>query len=111
MFLEFVKGFPLLFNHVSVSEREVIDSLNGLHPLLVAMPLSLFVLKDLVSLDKRIDLVSLVFLLIEPLLVHLLSLELKQTLLVLSIPNLVNQLSIPLLMDLVNNLAEKVIVI
>lgn len=111
MLLEFVQGFPLLLNHVSMGEWEVIDSLDGLHSLLVAMPFTFFVFKDLVRLDKRIDFVSLVLLLIQPFFVHLLALELKQALLVLPIPNLVNQLSIPLLMDLVNNLPEKVIVI
>lgn len=94
-----------------MSEWEVVNSFDSFHPLLVVVPFAFLVLKDLVGLDEGIDLVGLIFLLVLPFFVHLLTLELEQTLLVFSVPYLVNQLPVTFLMDLVNNLPKKVIVI
>ena len=77
MLLELVEGLPLLLNHISVGEWEVIHSLNSFHPHLVAMPFDLFVFQDLVGLDEGIDLMGLIVLLVQPFFVHLLSLELQ----------------------------------
>ena len=109
--LQLIKGLSLPLYHVAVSEREVIDSLDGFHADLVALPLRLLVFEDLVRLDKGVDLVCLVFLLELALLVHLLSLVFEQALLILPILDLVKQLSVLLLMDLINDFAEEVIVV
>ena len=84
MLLQLIKGLPLLFNHVSMCEREEIEALDLLHFLLVVLPLVLLVKKDLICGDEGIGLVSLVFFFVLSLLEHLLSLELEQVLLVLS---------------------------
>ena len=105
MLLQLVECLSLLLNHVTMSEGEVIDSLDRLHPQLVALSLTLLVLQDLISLDKGIDLVCLVFVLEEPLFMHLLALEFKQTLLIFSILDLVEELSVALLVDLIDDLA------
>ena len=105
MLLQLVECLSLLLNHVTMSEGEVIDSLDRLHPQLVALTLTLLVLQDLVGLDKGINLVCLVFVLEEPLFMHLLALEFKKTLLIFSILDLVEELSIALLVDLIDNLA------
>lgn len=111
MLLQLVECLSLLLNHVTMCEWEVIDSLNSLHSLLIALSLTLLVLQDLVGLDERVDFVNLVILLKLSLFLHLLALELQQTLLVRSIPNLISQLPVSLFVNLVDNLAEKVIVV
>ena len=67
MLLQLIKGLPLLFNHVSMCEREEIEALNLLHLILVVFPLMLLVKQDLICSDKGIRLVSLVLLLVFPL--------------------------------------------
>ena len=103
--LQFIQGLTLLFNHVSVREREVIDSFDGLHAQLVILPLVLFVFENLVGLDECICLVHLVFVLIRPLFLHHLALILQQTLLVFALADFLDQLAVLLLVDLVNDLA------
>ena len=111
MLLQLIEGLPLPLDHVTVREGEVIDSFDGLHADLVALSLCLFILEDLIRLDKGVDLVCLVFLLKLTLLVHLLPLVFEQALLILPILDLVKQLSVLLLMDLINDFAEEVIVV
>ena len=77
MLLQFVKSFSLFLDHVTMSEGEVIYSLDGLHAHIVVLPLTLLVLQNLVCLDECVNLVSLIFVLELSLLVHLLSLELE----------------------------------
>ena len=105
MLLELIEGLSLLLDHITVGEREVIHSLNRLHPQLIAMPFALLVFQDLIGLDEGIDLVGFILLLIEPFFVHLLSLELQKPLLVLTILDLVNQLPVSFLVNLVDNLS------
>ena len=64
MLLKLVKGLPLLLNHVTVSEREVIHTLYRLHSQLVAVPFALLVLQDLVGLDEGIHFMDLILLFI-----------------------------------------------
>ena len=109
--LQLIEGLPLPLYHVTVREGEVIDSFDGLHADLVALSLRLFILEDLIRLDKGVDLVCLVFLLKLALLVHLLPLVFEQALLILPILDLVKQLSVLLLMDLIYDFAEEVIVV
>lgn len=111
MLLQLIEGLPLPLYHVTVREGEVIDSFDGLHADLVALSLCLFILEDLIRLDKGVDLVCLVFLLKLTLLVHLLPLVFEQALLILPILDLVKQLSVLLLMDLIYDFAEEVIVV
>lgn len=111
MLLQLVQCFPLLFNHVSVGEWEIIDSLDRLHPLLIRVPFALLIFQDLIGLDKGIDLVCFILLLVDPLLMHLFPLELEKALLILPIANLIHELSVSLLMNLVDNLPEQIIVI
>ena len=75
MLLEFIQGFSLFLDHITMSEGEVIDSFNGLHSHVVGLSLTLLVLKDLVGLDERVNLVSLVLVLELSLFVHLLPLK------------------------------------
>ena len=75
------------------------------------MPFTLLIFEDLIRLYKGIDLMCFVLLLVEPLLMHLLTLELKKALLILPIANLINELSVAFLMYLVDNLPEQIIII
>ena len=109
--LKIVEGFPLFLYHVAVSEREVTDSFNRLHAQIIVRSFTLLVFQDLVGLDKRIDLVSLILLLVCPLFVHLLALKLQQALLIGAILDLIDELSVSFLMDLVNDLTQEVIVV
>lgn len=109
--LELVQGFTLLFNHVTVGEREVADSLDRFHLDFIVRPLLLFILEDLVGLDESIGLVGLVSPLILTFIVHLLSLVLQETLLFLTIGDLAQKLAVTFLVDLVNDLAKKVIIV
>lgn len=92
-------------------EREVVEAFNLFQLHFEALTLFLLILQNLVGHDERVGLVRLVFHLKEHLFPHHLPLEFQQTLLVLSIPNLFKKLAVPLLVDLVNNLAEKVVVV
>lgn len=103
--LELVQGFTLLFNHVTVGEREVADSLDRFHLDFIVRPLLLFILEDLVGLDESIGLVGFVSPLILTFIVHLLSLVLQETLLFLTIGDLAQKLAVTFLVDLVNDLS------
>lgn len=92
-------------------EREVVYAFYLFHLLLGALSLFLLVLQNLVGHDKRIGLVRLVLHLKEHFFTHHISLVFQQTLLVLAFSDLLKQLSVPLLVDLVDNLAQKVVVV
>ena len=64
MFLKLIERFALFLNHVSMSEREIIDSLDLLQFELIFMPLSLLILEDLIGHDKGVGLVCPIFSLI-----------------------------------------------
>ena len=83
--LQVVQGLALLFNHVAVREREVVQSLHRLEPLFVLGPLLLLVFENLVGLDEGVGLVGLVSHLQQKLLAHHLALVVQQALLVLAL--------------------------
>ena len=111
MLLQFIKSFSLLFNHISMSEREVAHSLNRLETLFIFFSLLFFVLENLVSHDESVGFVSLVLSLIHKLFLHELFLHIKQALLVFTLLDLVKQLSVTLFVNLVNDLAKHVIIV
>ena len=94
-----------------MSEWEVIDSLDRLQLDVIAESLMFLILQNLVGRDKGVCLVHLVLLLVSPLLVHLLTLVVEKVLLVVSLLELAVQLTVLLLVDLVNDLAKKVVVV
>ena len=109
--LQLVQCLSLLFNHVTVCEWEEIKTLDLLHLVLVVLSLALLVKQDLIGSDKSICLVRLILKLILALFVHLLTLVLKQVLLVFAALDFVKELFVALLMDLIDNLSKKVIVV
>lgn len=111
MLLEFVKGFSLLLNHISVCEGEVVDPLDSFHSQIVAYSLSFLVLENLVGLNESVNLVSLILLLELSLFVHLLTLKLEKALFIFPILDLVYELSVSLLMNLVDDLTKEVIIV
>ena len=92
-------------------EWEEIKTLDLLHLVLVVLSLALLVKQDLIGSDKSICLVRLILKLILALFVHLLTLVLKQVLLVFAALDFVEELFVALLMDLIDNLSKKVIVV
>ena len=92
-------------------EWEEVKALNLLHLVLVVLSLALLVKQDLIGSDKSICLVRLILKLILALFVHLLTLVLKQVLLVFAALDFVKELFVALLMDLIDNLSKKVIVV
>ena len=92
-------------------EWEEIKTLDLLHLVLVVLSLALLVKQDLIGSDKSICLVRLILKLILALFVHLLTLVLKQVLLVFAALDFVKELFVALLMDLIDNLSKKVIVV
>ena len=111
MFLKLIERFALFLNHVSMSEREIIDSLDLLQFELIFMPLSLLILEDLIGHDKGVGLVCPIFSLINQLLAHQLTLVFKQALLVFTFLYLLKQLFVALFMDLVNDLTKHILII
>ena len=111
MFLQFIQGFSLLFDHITMGKGEVVDSLDCLHFILVFFTFVFLILQNLVCLDECIDLVSLILLLKHPLILHLLTLISQQVLLILAVIDLTLKLPVSLLVDLVDNLTEKVIIL
>ena len=75
--LKLIQGLSLLLNHITMSEGEIIESFDLFHLIFVIFPFILLVLQDLISLDKCVDLVSLVIVFILALLVHRITLEFK----------------------------------
>ena len=75
--LKLIQGLSLLFNHITMSEGEIIESFDLFHLIFVIFPFILLVLQDLISLDKCVNLVSLVIVFILALLVHRITLEFK----------------------------------
>ena len=92
-------------------EWEEVKALDLLHLVLVVLSLALLVKQDLIGSDKSICLVRLILKLILALFVHLLTLVLKQVLLVFAALDFVKELFVALLMDLIDNLSKKVIVV
>ena len=85
MLLQRIESLPLLFNHITMSKREVADSLNRLETLFIFFSLLLFVLENLVCHDESVGFVSLVFCLILKFFSHELFLHVKQALLVFAL--------------------------
>ena len=109
--LKLVESLALLFNHITVREWEVVEPLDGLHFYLIRLSLILLILQNLVGLDKSIRLVDLVFVLIVALIVHLLALILQKSLLILSLFDLFDEFTVLFLVNLINDLAQKIIVV
>ena len=109
--LQLIENFSLFFDHVTVSEREVINLFNSFHLQFVVLPLILLILQDLVGLDKGVRLVRLILHLEVALFRHLSPLVLKQVLLVFPFLKFLVQVAVLLLVDLVNDLAEQVVVV
>lgn len=111
MLLQCIESLPLLFNHVTMSKREVADSLNRLETLFIFFSLLFFVLENLVCHDESVGFVSLVLCLIHEFLSHELFLHVKQALLVFTLLDFVKQLSVTLFVNLVNYLAKHVVIV
>ena len=75
--LELLKRFSLLFDHVTVSKREVTDPVNIFGLLFDMLPFVFLIFKYFIGLDKGVNLMSLIFMLKKTLLVHLRPMELQ----------------------------------
>ena len=111
MLLQIIESFPLLLNHVSMGEWEVVQFLHLFKYLFTENTIVPLVSQDLVGLNESQSLILLVVTLIFFLHQHHVSLKSDLTLLIVLLDYSLIHLTLFLLMNLVDNLIKQVIIV